>query len=104
MGESSGGILFQEPPPWVIWLPDRVIRLSDEDLRQWGLGGTQRWKTCWVQVMLVQPHPREKQSSIIFRLLLSAECFWEVGGIEPLMPPMYDYSGKEEEEKMEGGR
>lgn len=54
--------------------------------------------------MLVQPHPRERQSSIIFRLLLSAECFWEVGGIEPLMPPMYDYSGKEEEEKMEGGR
>lgn len=60
--------------------------------------------TCWVQVMLVQPHPRERQNSIIFRLLLSAECFWEVGGIEPLMPPMYDYSGKEEEEKMEGGR
>lgn len=110
--ESSGGILFQEPLPWVMWLPDRVIRIRDGDLRQRGLSGTSLEEmedscllnTCWVQVMLKQPHPRERQSSIVFRLLLSDEYFREVGSIKPLMPPMYDYSGKEEEGKMEGGK
>lgn len=112
MGESSGRILFQELPPWVIWLPDRIIQIRDGDLRQRGLGGTALEEmedsclqnTCSVQVMLVWPHPRERQSSIVFRLLLSCEYFREVGGIKPLMPPIYYYSGKEEDRKMEGGR